>query len=91
MGEFVKTKDAILAMEQVYLTRILALEIALMTCGYAVEDHIETLDEGDIKDSRTKHLELVVESLNDKDYLDRVFNEDMKNKLRSITLHLKEK
>ena len=85
------TKDGIMAMEQVYLPRILALEIALMTCGYAVEDYIESLEDGEIKDARTKHLKLVAESLNNKAYLNRIFNEDMKKKLKSITLHLKEK
>lgn len=84
------TKDGILAMEQVYLPRILALEIALMTCGYAVEDYIESLEEGEIKEGRVKHLKLVAESLNNKAYLNRVFNENMKTKLNSIKLHLKE-
>ena len=88
MGEFVKTKDAILAMEQVYLGRILELEVSIMTCGSSLEDYINSLDEGDLKDSIVKHLELVTKSLNNKDYLDRIFNEDMKTKLRNITLPL---
>ena len=84
------TKDAILAMEQVYLARILELEIAVMTCGYAIEDYIDSLEEGEIKDGRSKHLKLVAESLNTKEYLKRIFNENMKAKLNSIKLHLKE-
>ena len=90
MGEFVKTKDAILAMEQVYLSRILELEVNVMTCGGTLELYVSSLEEGEVKDAAVKHLNLVIKSLNNKDYLDRVFNEDMKKKLRSIKLPLEE-
>lgn len=78
------TKDAILAMEQVYLPRILALEVAVLTCVGFMEDYVETVEDEDIKRLASAHLDLVVGELNNKEYLNRVFDENMKNKLNSV-------
>lgn len=80
------TKDAILAMEARYLPRILTLEVALLTAIHIAEDQLETVEDEDIKASLANHVELLITALNDKTYLNNVFNEEMKRKL-SITKH----
>ena len=82
------TKAAILAMEQVYLPRILTLEVALITSCGIVEDHLESLPEGEVKKLVSNHLSLLTTALNNKEYLKRVFDEDMKTKLKSSTFPL---
>jgi len=82
----VLTKDAILAMEQVYLPRILELEVAVLTCSYIIEDHIKEISDVEIKTLTKNHLDMVVDVLNNKEYLDRVFDEDTKRKLSSIRI-----
>ena len=82
------TKDGVLAMEQVYLPRILTLEVALMTACSLVEEHIDILPEDEVKEAISKHLKLLAKALNDKEYLSRVFDENMKQKLNIITFPL---
>lgn len=82
------TKDGILAMEQVYLPRILELEVALMTACVIVEDHVATLPEDEVKESTSNHLKLITLALNNKEYLSRVFNKDMKRKLNLVKFPL---
>ena len=84
------TKEAILAMEQRYLPRVLALEVAVLTCAGIVEDYADSLEEGDVKEQTKTHLALVTALLNDKEYLANVFNEEMKRKLSITKLPLGE-
>jgi hypothetical protein len=84
------TKDGILAMEAVYLPRILTLEVALMTACSIVEEHIATLPEDEVKDAISNHLKLLTLALNNKEYLSRVFSEDMKKKLNRTKFPLEE-
>ena len=84
------TKDGIMAMEQVYLPRILTLEVALMTACGIVEEHIASLPEDEVKEAISSHLKLLAKALNDKEYTSRVFNEDMKRKLNLTKFPLEE-
>ena len=82
------TKDGVLAMEQVYLPRILTLEVALVTACGRIEEQLLALPEGEEKEALSKYLGLLALSLNNKEYLSRVFNEDMKHKLTITTFPL---
>ena len=78
------TKDAILAMEQVYLPRIMALEVAVLTCVSLLESDVDLITDEEVKTLTKSHLKLVVDVLNNKEYLDRVFDEETKRKLSHI-------
>ena len=79
MGDL--SKDAILAMEARYLPRILTLEVALLTAIHIAQDHLETIEDEDIKAATAKHVSLITAALNDKEYLENVFDKEMKRTL----------
>ena len=89
MGD-VLTKDAILAMEAVYLPRILVLEVALLTAIHIAEEYVELEPDEETKKATIKHKDLLELALNDKTYLENVFDEEMKRKLTLCKIPLEE-